>query len=93
MYRNRRLANALSDAAMGEILQMLKYKADWYGRILVPIDQWSPSSKRCSKCGYIRPKLTLDIREWTCPECGSYLDRDINAAQNILYYAEQIAKE
>lgn len=93
MYRNRRLANALSDAAMGEILQMLKYKADWYKRILVPIDQWSPSSKRCSNCGYIRPKLSLDVREWTCPECGSYLDRDINAAQNILYYAEQIAKE
>ena len=87
MFRNRHLANALSDAAMGEILSMLNYKAEWYKRIIQPISQWSPSSKRCSCCGYVRPKLGLHIREWKCPECGAYHDRDINAANNILYFA------
>lgn len=87
MFRNRHLANALSDAAMGEILSMLNYKAEWYKRIIQPINQWSPSSKRCSCCGYVRPKLGLHIREWKCPECGAYHDRDINAANNILYFA------
>ena len=87
MFRNRHLSNALSDAAMGEILSMLKYKAEWYDRIIQPISQWSPSSKRCSCCGYIRPKLGLHIREWQCPKCGTIHDRDVNAAINILYYA------
>ena len=87
MFRNRHLSNALSDAAMGEILSMLKYKAEWYDRIIQPISQWSPSSKRCSCCGYIRPKLDLHIREWQCSKCGTIHDRDVNAAINILYYA------
>ena len=87
MFRNRHLANALSDAAMGTVLAMLSYKAVWYGRVIKPIDQWTPSSKRCSCCGNILPKLGLSVREWTCPKCGTYHDRDVNAARNIMYYA------
>lgn len=87
MMRNRHLAYALSDASMGSLLQMLNYKSNWYGRIIQPIDQWKPSSKRCSCCGYIRPKLTLSVREWICPNCGAYHDRDVNAAENIKQYA------
>lgn len=88
MFRNHHLAYALSDASMGQILSMLAYKSNWYQRDLVAIDKWTPSSKRCHCCGYIRPKLSLSTREWVCPECRSDLDRDINAAINILYYAE-----
>lgn len=83
MFKNRSLAKALSDAAMGDILQKLKYKSDWYGRTIQPIDRWAPSSKRCSCCGYVRPKLSLEVREWDCPKCGAHHDRDVNAAINI----------
>jgi len=86
MYKNKHLAYALSDVAMGDILAKIAYKSEWYGRILAPIDRWSPSSKRCSCCGYVRPKMTLSVREWTCPECKTFHDRDVNAAKNILYY-------
>lgn len=90
MFRNKHLSNALSDAAMGEILSMLKYKAEWNGRTIQPIEMFTPSSKRCNNCGYILPKLTLSTRSWTCPQCGKHHDRDVNAANNILYYAEDI---
>jgi hypothetical protein len=59
-------------------------KAKWYGRTLVKIDRWFPSSKRCGNCGHIVDKLPLNIREWDCPNCGTHHDRDINASQNIL---------
>lgn len=87
MFRNRHLANALSDAAMGAVLSMLHYKSNWYNRDLRAIDQWTPSSKRCSCCGYILPKLSLSVRDWICPNCEVHHDRDINASKNILYYA------
>ena len=63
---------------------MLKYKVTWYGRKIVVIDQYFPSSKLCNICGWKYQDLDLSIREWTCPECGSKHDRDINAAKNIL---------
>lgn len=88
MFRNRCLSNALSDAAMGTVLSMLNYKANWYGRKIVAIDQWTPSSKRCSCCGYVLPRLELSTREWNCPMCNTYHDRDINASKNILHYAK-----
>ena len=88
MFRNKHLAYALSDAAMGQILSNLQYKSQWFDTELKHIDMWTPSSKRCSSCGYIMPKMPLNIREWTCPECGEHHDRDINAAKNILWYAE-----
>lgn len=87
MFRNKHLAYALSDAAMGEILSELKYKADWHGREIREIGRWTPSSKRCSNCGAIKKDLKLSDREWTCRACRKHHDRDINAAINILYYA------
>ncbi|MGD9663160.1 MAG: RNA-guided endonuclease InsQ/TnpB family protein [Porticoccaceae bacterium] len=84
MIRNTRLSKAIADASWGEFARQLAYKAEWSGRKLVAIDQWFPSSKRCSSCGYISESMPLDVREWQCPECGSRHDRDINAAKNIL---------
>jgi putative transposase len=67
-----------------EFVSQLAYKAEWYGRTVVKIDRWYPSSKRCFDCGHILDSLSLDVRHWTCPECGVAHDRDSNAAQNIL---------
>lgn len=84
MQHNRRLALSIADASWGELIRQLDYKADWYGRELVKIDRWFPSSKRCSNCGHIAAKMPLSIREWECPECGANHDRDVNASLNIL---------
>jgi putative transposase len=84
MMKNRRLACAIADASWSELVRQLEYKAAWYGRTLVKIDRWFPSSKRCGHCGHVMSKLPLDVREWDCPECGAHHDRDINAANNIL---------
>jgi len=83
MVRNRRLARVMSDASWGEFLRQLKYKCEWYGRTLVKVGKFYPSSKTCSSCNYIMPKLPLNIREWSCPKCNTSHDRDINAAINI----------
>lgn len=83
MLKNRKLAKHIANASWGEFIHQLEYKAGWYGRTLVKIDQWFPSSKRCNSCGHIVDKLPLNIRKWECPECSSDLDRDINAAENI----------
>lgn len=84
MQKNRKLAKSIADASWAEFLRQLEYKAQWYGRTLVGIDRWYPSSKRCSDCGHTVPKMPLKVREWTCPECGRIHDRDINAARNVL---------
>lgn len=73
-----------SDAAFGEILRQLEYKSNWYGRTFHKIDRWYPSSKTCNCCGYKMDTMTLDIREWTCLNCNTHHDRDLNAAKNIL---------
>ena len=73
-----------SDAALGEILRQLEYKSAWYGRVFHKIDRWYPSSKTCNCCGHKMDTMTLDIREWNCPNCGTHHDRDLNAAKNIL---------
>ncbi|MCL6150958.1 transposase, partial [Enterococcus faecium] len=62
----------------------LQYKADWYGRKIIKVDKWFPSSQICSECGHKDGKKPLDIREWTCPICHAHHDRDINASINIL---------
>jgi putative transposase len=62
---------------------MLEYKADWYGRTLVAVDRFYPSSKTCSACGQIASSMPLHVREWTCTACGAVHDRDVNAARNI----------
>ncbi len=84
MIKNQKLALSISDASWGELIGQLEYKCDWYGRTLINIDRWFPSSKRCGNCGYIVEKLPLNIREWDCPKCGNRHDRDVNAAKNIL---------
>lgn len=84
MMKNHKLAQAIADASWSELIRQLEYKCQWYGRTLVKIDRWFPSSKRCGNCGRIVDKLPLDIREWDCPECGTHHDRDLNAANNLL---------
>ncbi len=84
MVKNHCLVKSISDVGWSEFIRQLEYKAEWYGRTLVKIDKWYPSSKRCFDCGHILDSLTLDVRHWVCPECGVAHDRDINAAKNIL---------
>jgi putative transposase len=83
MLKNRRLSRAISDAAWREFRSMLEYKARWYGREVIAVDRWFPSSRLCSHCGTRRDTLPLGVRTWTC-ECGTTHDRDANAAKNLL---------
>lgn len=84
MTANHCLARAISDASWSQMRAMLEYKADWYGRTVVAVDRWYPSSKTCSACGTIAASMPLSVREWECSGCGTVHDRDINAAKNIL---------
>lgn len=83
MVKNRKLARAISDAAWSEFRSMLEYKARWYGREVIAVDRWFPSSKLCSTCGTLQDKMPLNVRTWTC-DCGTVHDRDVNAAKNLL---------
>ncbi len=84
MMKNGRLARHISGAAWSELVRQLEYKAKLYGREIVRIDRWFPSSKRCSNCGERAAELPLSIRAWTCERCRAVHDRDVNAALNIL---------
>lgn len=84
MLRNRKLAKSISDVSWSSFVTKLQYKADWYGREIIKIDKWFPSSQICSKCGHKDGKKPLNIRDWTCPICHTHHDRDINASKNIL---------
>ncbi len=83
MQRNHHLAQAVGDASFGMFLTLLEYKCKWYGVNLIKIDRFAPSSKTCGKCGCLYKGLKLSERSWTCPECGTHHDRDLNAACNI----------
>ncbi|MER7006388.1 RNA-guided endonuclease TnpB family protein [Dactylosporangium sp. NPDC000555] len=83
MVRNHTLARAISDAAWRQFRTMLEYKADWYGREVIAVDRWFPSSRLCSACGALAERMPLNVRTWTC-QCGTAHDRDLNAARNIL---------
>lgn len=88
MERNRKLAKSVSDASFSMFVKMLEYKAEWYGRKVIKIDRFYPSTQLCSGCGYknesIKGLRGLKVREWVCPCCGEVHDRDLNAARNIL---------
>ena len=83
MVRNHSLARAISDASWAELRRQLEYKADWYGRTVIAVDRFYPSSKTCSACGVITATMPLNVREWTCAACGVRHDRDMNAAKVI----------
>ncbi len=86
MVKNRKLSKAISDSSWSTFTTMLSYKADWYGKEVVKVDRWYPSSKTCSGCGHLLTKaeLSLQVRSWDCPSCLQKNDRDINASINIL---------
>ncbi|MHA2047249.1 MAG: RNA-guided endonuclease InsQ/TnpB family protein [Candidatus Thorarchaeota archaeon] len=84
MLKNRRLALAISDAGFNEFRRQLEYKCKWYGSELVVVSRTFPSSKMCSRCGYRKKKLSLSEREYHCEECGLRIDRDLNAALNLV---------
>ncbi|MGW4043387.1 RNA-guided endonuclease InsQ/TnpB family protein [Streptomyces sp. NPDC004721] len=83
LLKNGRLARAISDASWTELRSMLEYKAQWYGREVIAVDRWFPSSKLCSNCGILQSTMPLHVRTWTC-DCGTTHDRDVNAAKNLL---------
>lgn len=91
MAKNHSLAKSVRDASIGVAVRMLKEKADKYGKLVIQVNRWLPSSKMCSECGHIVSKLPLEIREWSCPECGAIHDRDVNAAKNILAVGNTVA--
>ena len=86
MIEERRLSKQLTSVSLGELCRVLEYKAKIYGKKYLKIDSYYPSSQECSRCGYKNEKVKdLSVREWTCPECGSYHDRDYNASYNIMF--------
>ena len=87
MLKNEHLAKAIQSASWATFRMMLTYKSEWFGKNVLFIGRFDPSSKLCSKCGYINKELKLSDREWVCPQCGEHHDRDINAAINIRHIA------
>uniref|UniRef100_UPI0011DD6DB5 RNA-guided endonuclease TnpB family protein n=1 Tax=Caldalkalibacillus mannanilyticus TaxID=1418 RepID=UPI0011DD6DB5 len=79
-----KLAKSISDVSWSAFVTKLEYKAKWYGKTILKISRWFPSSQICSHCGHQDGKKSLEIRDWTCPVCYEHHDRDINASKNIL---------
>lgn len=84
---NHGLANSIQSAAWSEFKRQLEYKSEMYGKNVILIGRFEPSSKTCSRCGYLKKDLTLSDREWVCPICGEHHERDVNAANNIKIFA------
>src|SRR5690606_10351123 len=87
MRKNLSISGYIVDVAWRMLVTIIEYKAKWNGVNILRIGRFEPSSKTCSECGYINKELTLKEREWTCPECGSVLSRDLNASINIKNFA------
>jgi len=92
MVRNRQLTRAISDTGMAELRRQLTYKTQWYGCELVTADPFFPSSKTCSGCGWVKAKLTLAERTFTCEACELRIDRDLNAARNLAKLVHSVAQ-
>jgi len=90
MVKNRYLSRALTDVSFGEFKRQMKYKSQLYGTQLVLANQWYPSSKTCSRCGYVKKSLTLADRVFCCDQCKHTEDRDINASRNLCTLAEKL---
>lgn len=84
MLRNHKLAESIQEMNFGEFKRILEYKAKWHNRKIVYVDRFYPSSKTCHNCGYVNKQLKLSDRQWICPQCGEVIERDYNAALNIL---------
>ena len=84
MIKNHKLSKHIADASWGNFVTLLQYKCDWYGKELVKVNRFYPSSKTCGDCNWINQELKLSDREWTCKSCGAIHDRDVNASRNIL---------
>ena len=93
MLKNHHLAKSIQELSLNEFRRILDYKCDWYGRYLIKVDRYFPSSKLCSRCGFKNDNLTLSDREWICPHCGQIHDRDYNASLNILNEGLQLYNE
>ena len=84
---NHRLARAIGDVGFATFRRMVEYKCEWYGKNLVVIGRFEPSSRICNRCGYYNHELKLSERDWICPQCGANLERDFNASLNIRDFA------
>lgn len=84
MIKNRKLSKHIADASWGKFVTLLQYKCDWYGKELIKVNRFYPSSKTCNVCGWVNQDLNLSVREWTCNSCSVIHDRDLNASKNIL---------
>ncbi len=93
MLRNRRLARHIADAGFAELRRQLAYKTRWNGGALAVADRWFPSSKTCSACQAVKPKLSLATRTFTCHICGLVIDRDLNAAINLQHHVARSGRE
>src|SRR5699024_3052395 len=93
MIKNHKLSKHIADASWGSFVTFLQYKCDWYGKELVKVNRFYPSSKTCGACGWINQNLKLSDREWTCSSCGVEHDRDVNASRNILHEGLKIYRE